>query len=62
MEIKYLQVLVMPNTEILCEGKTIGYSKNLGKYLRDLDQMERFIKDQRDIENNRKALENIITN
>ena len=28
MEIKYLQVLVMPNGEILCEGKTIGWADN----------------------------------
>lgn len=33
MEIKYLQVLVMPNGEILCEGKTIGWVKDLGKYI-----------------------------
>ncbi len=28
-----LEVLVMPNNEILCGGKTIGYTKELGKYL-----------------------------
>jgi hypothetical protein len=39
MEIKYLQVLVMPNDEILCEGKTVGYAKNLGKYLVDADKV-----------------------
>lgn len=33
MEIKYLEVLVMPNKEILCEGKTIGFTDKLGKYL-----------------------------
>ena len=33
MEIKYLQVLVMDNGEILCNGKTIGWEKDLGKYL-----------------------------
>lgn len=33
MEIKYLQVLVMPNDEILCEGKTVGWASKLGKYL-----------------------------
>lgn len=35
MEIKYLQVLVMPNGEILCEGKTVGWVDKLGKYLVD---------------------------
>jgi hypothetical protein len=33
MEIKYLQVLVMPNGEILNEGKTIGFVNKLGKYI-----------------------------
>ena len=31
-----LEVLVMPNGEILCMGTTIGYVKNLGKYLTDI--------------------------
>lgn len=42
MDIKYLQVLVMPNGEIICAGKTIGFTdtptlgdetKKLGDYL-----------------------------
>ena len=33
MEIQNLQVLVMDNGEILCEGKTVGYIDKLGKYL-----------------------------
>lgn len=37
MKIKYLQVLEMPNGEVLCEGKTIGYTRNLGKYLLDME-------------------------
>ena len=28
MEIKYLEVLVMPNNEIICLGKTIGWLTN----------------------------------
>ena len=44
MEIKYLQVLVMPNGEILCEGKTIGWVDKLGKYLITED---RIIKNER---------------
>lgn len=36
MEIKYLEVLVMPNSEILCGGETVGYTKTLGKYLKGL--------------------------
>jgi len=34
MEIKYLEVLVMPNGEILNEGKTLGFIDKLGKYIR----------------------------
>ena len=33
MEIQYLQVLIMPNGEILNEGKTIGFTDKLNKYL-----------------------------
>lgn len=33
MEIKLLEVLVMNNGEILCEGKTVGFTDKLGKYL-----------------------------
>lgn len=33
IEIKYLQVIVMPNKEVICMGKTIGYSDKLEKYL-----------------------------
>lgn len=35
MEIKFLEVLVMDNGEILCEGKQVGFVKKLGKYLFD---------------------------
>lgn len=28
-----LEVLVMPNGEVICLGKTIGWIKELGKYL-----------------------------
>jgi ferritin len=34
MEIKYLEVLLMPNGEILNKGKTIGYINNLEKYIK----------------------------
>ena len=33
MKIMHLQVLVMPNGEILCEGKTVGWQDKLAKYL-----------------------------
>ncbi len=34
MEIRYLEVLVMPNDEILCLGKTIGFlDGGFDKYL-----------------------------
>lgn len=39
MEIKYLQVLVMPNKEILCEGKTIGFLDKFGQYIKSEDEM-----------------------
>lgn len=28
-----LEVIVMPNGEVLCIGKTLGYIRELGKYL-----------------------------
>jgi len=28
-----LQVVVMPNGEIICAGKTIGFVKNIGEFL-----------------------------
>ena len=28
-----LEVLVMPNGEVLCQGKTLGWIKDLGKHL-----------------------------
>jgi len=28
-----LEVIVMPNGEVICRGKTIGWSKDLKKYL-----------------------------
>ena len=33
MTICNLEVLVMPNGEVLCSGKTIGWVASLGKYL-----------------------------
>ena len=41
MEIKYLEVLVMPNGEILCEGKTIGWVDKFGKYLFDKKEVKK---------------------
>lgn len=40
MEIKHLEVLLMPNGEILCLGKTIGWVDKLGKYLHDPEKSE----------------------
>lgn len=31
-----LEVLVMPNGEILCGGGRVGFVKDLGKYISDL--------------------------
>ena len=33
MEIKYLEVLVMPNGELLCKGKTVGWLNTLLQYV-----------------------------
>lgn len=33
MEIKYLEVLVMDNTEIICLGKTVGFTDKLDRFL-----------------------------
>lgn len=33
MEIQYLQVVVMPNGEVIFLGKTIGWKDKVGKYL-----------------------------
>lgn len=35
MTLAKLEVLVMPNGEILCGGHSIGYVGELGKYLSD---------------------------
>ena len=37
MKIQHLEVLVMDNNEILCEGKTIGWADKLSKYLSEPD-------------------------
>lgn len=36
MTLAKLDVLVMPNGEILCEGKTVGWVDSLGKHLSQL--------------------------
>lgn len=41
MEIKYLQVLVMPNGEVLCNGVTIGWTDKLEKYLVSEDKVSK---------------------
>ena len=33
MTLAKLEVLVMPNGEVLCNGSAIGYVQDLGKYL-----------------------------
>lgn len=35
MEIKYLQVVQMPNGELIHQGKTVGWIKECAKYLVD---------------------------
>lgn len=36
ISIAKLEVVVMPNGEIICAGKTMGYVSDLGKYLSDV--------------------------
>lgn len=36
MSLAKLEVLAMPNGEILCAGKSIGFVSELGKYLSDV--------------------------
>ena len=38
MQIQHLEVLVMPNGEILCAGKTVGWTDKLGKYLHEVEE------------------------
>ena len=33
--VAHLEVLIMPNGEIICLGKTIGWTDKLGKFLSD---------------------------
>lgn len=33
-----LQVVCMPNGEVICAGRTVGWIKDLGKYLIPTDQ------------------------
>jgi hypothetical protein len=33
----HLEVLVMPNGEIICAGRSLGWVKTLGKYLTIVD-------------------------
>lgn len=37
MLVCHLEVLIMPNGEIICEGKTIGWFDKLKKYLTERD-------------------------
>jgi len=46
MQIRNLQVLVMDNDEILCEGKKVGSERKLRKYLTpDLIELRSVVKD-----------------
>lgn len=36
IEVKHLEVVVMDNGEVICNGKTVGWSDTLGKYLHDV--------------------------
>lgn len=38
-----LQCVLMPNGEIICKGKTIGWYENLREFLQKVDEAERII-------------------
>ena len=35
IKVMRLQCLLMPNGEIICNGKTLGWESELGKYLKE---------------------------
>ena len=37
----FLEVVVMPNGEVLCAGKTVGWVDHLGKYLKVVDELRK---------------------
>lgn len=43
-EIKYLEVVQMANGELICFGKTVGWVKDLGKYLHNKNEIIRHFK------------------
>ena len=45
MEIKWLEVLVMPNKEMLCNGVTLGFAdqKRLGKFLKTAEEIKEMV-------------------
>ena len=49
MEIKHLEVLLMPNGEIICAGKTIGWEDSLGKYLHEPETDSLSVKNKAEI-------------
>jgi len=38
--VMHLEVLVMPNGEILCLGKTLGWTASFGKFLKSRERLE----------------------
>lgn len=46
MEIKHLEVLVMPNGELICLGKTVGWVREFEKYLFPVDHEKIIIKEK----------------
>ena len=40
IEVQYLQVLVMPNGEVIFSGKTVGWGDEMKKYLVKADRIK----------------------
>ena len=39
MSLAKLEVLVMPNGEIMCAGHSLGYVRDIGKYLSNIQEV-----------------------
>ena len=35
MKLKYLEVVLMDNGELICKGKTVGWENEIGEFLKD---------------------------
>ncbi len=50
MESKYLEVVLMDNGEVICLGKTVGYEKELDRFLFTKEQLKYIFKKEKEEE------------